>query len=224
MKKIIFLGLLFCFLNSFAQYDVVVSGDPAANTTGMWVVNKTQSKEVEGNYYLNDEFQTGVIIDKNGKKYKVIDLNYNLKTDQLESKISNDSVFAFNTVSILGMELGGQNFKTLFDPKKYRPTFYEIIGTFDNRTVLKHYNVKIRPGIVNPMTQQKQTPDRFIYQYTYYVTNKKGGLEELKLKKRHILNLFDDSAKSVKDYVSENDLSYGEDEDLRKIFNFYNDI
>lgn len=224
MRKILFVGLFCCFFNAFAQHDVVVNGELASNTSGMWIVNENKSSEVQGSYYVYDEFHTGIITAKNGEKYKLPGLNYNLKSDQFEAKISKDSIFAFSTTSIIGVDLDQQKFKTLYDPAKYRPTFYEVIGTLDNKTVLKHYSVKMRPGVVNPMTQQKQTPDRLIHEHSYYITNNKGGLQELKLKKRHILKLFDDSAKKVHDFVSENNLSYKKDEDLRKIFTFYKNI
>jgi hypothetical protein len=225
MKKITFLALIFCGISSFAQYDVTVfNGENLdANSSGVWVVTKPKAENIEGSYRLfKNDFHTGIITTKEGKKYKVPGLNYNLKSDQLEVKISQDSVYAFNTASIVEVEFGDNKFKALFDPEKYRPTFYEVIGSFDNQTILKHRSVKVKTGIVNPMTQQKQTPDTFVQEQTYFVTNKKGGLDELKLKKRTILKLFDDSADDVDDYVSENDLSYKEDADLKKIFKFYN--
>ena len=227
MKKITLLifVLAFCSNVSTAQYDVNVfnGSDLKSNTSGMWIVTTTNGENIEGSYRLFDnDFQNGVITTKEGKKYKVPGLNYNLKSDQLEVKIAKDSVYAFNTAGIVEVDFGKSKFKTLFDPEKYRPTFYEVIGSFNNQTVLKHRTVKVKPGVVNPMTQQKQTPDRFVQEYSYFVTNDKGGLDELKLKKRTILKLFDDSAEEVEDYASENGLSFKEDEDLKKMFNYYN--
>lgn len=225
MKKITFLILCLSFITSNAQYDVnIINGDDlSANSSGMWVISKANSEKIEGSYRLyNNDFQTGVITTKDGKKFQVPSLNYNLKADQLEAKISKDSVYAFNTASIVSVDFKDTKLKALFDPEKYRPTFYEVIGKLDNQTILKHRSVKVKPGVVNPMTQQKQTPDRFVQEYTYYITNEKGGLDELKLKKRKILKLFDDSAEEVDEFVSENDLSYKDDEDLKRIFNYYN--
>lgn len=228
MKKITLLTLALALSSyvSNAQYDVNVfnGSDLKANTSGMWITTNTSKAEnIEGSYRLYDnDFHKGIITTKDGKKFEVPALNYNIKADQLEAKISEDSVYAFNTSSIVEVDFGKNKFKTLFDPKKYSPTFYEVIGSFNNQTVLKHRTVKVKPGIVNPMTQQKQTPDKFVQEYSYYVTNEKGGLDELKLKKRTILKLFDDSAEEIEDYASKNDLSFKEDADLKKLFNYYN--
>lgn len=225
MRKIIFLALCFCSFNSIAQYDVNIFNGDGVETSGMWIVNKNKVENVEGSPYLFvKETPTGIITAKNGNKYKVRELNYNLKSDQLEVQITRDSIYAFNTASLVEVEFGDRKFRTLFDPKKYRPTFYEVIGTFDNQTLLKRYKVKITPGIVNPMTQQKQTPDRFVHEHDYYVTNDNGELVEFKLKKRKVLKLFDDSAKEVDNYASDNDLSYKDDDDLKQIIKYYNHI
>lgn len=225
MKKITFLVLCLTIVNCYAQYDVNVfnGNNLKANSAGMWVVTNTSDAEIEGSYRLfNNDFQTGVITTKDGKKFEVPSLNYNLKADQLEAKISKDSVFAFNTASLVSVEFNNTELKALFDPEEYRPSLYEVIGSLNNQTVLKHRSVKVKPGIVNPMTQQKQTPDRFVQEVEYYITTAKGGLKEIKLKKRTILKLFNDSADEVEDFVAENDLSYKEDADLKKIFKFYN--
>ncbi len=224
MKKITFLAFFLSFFYSFGQYDVnVFNSEVTPNTSGMWIVDEKQDNEIEGSYRLfKNDFHTGVITTKDGKKFKVPGLNYNLKADQLEVKISKDSVYAFDTASIVEVDFEGDKFKTLFDPKKYRPTLFEVIGAFNNQSVLKHRSVKVKPGIVNPMTQQKQTPDIFVQEFTYYVTTVQGGLKEIKLKKRTILKLFNESADVIQEFVSDNDLSYKEDDDLKKIFKYYN--
>jgi hypothetical protein len=68
---------------------------------GMWVPSKVKSTEIEGSTYLfNSWFGMFSIIDKSGATYSFTNLNYNVKSKSLESKIANDSVFLFNRENI----------------------------------------------------------------------------------------------------------------------------
>jgi len=82
----------------FAQYDVdIIGNQDITNTSGLWVINKKINNNIKGSYLLFEGSNNfGIISTNQGRRFKVPNLNYNVKQDQIEAKISKDSVFIFD--------------------------------------------------------------------------------------------------------------------------------
>lgn len=226
MKKITLLAFLLIFTASFAQYDsTFINSESSLSGSGAWIVQKELNREIKGNYYLFDgNIRSGVITIRGGKQYQLNNLNYNIKDDRIESKITTDSTFVFDSRNIIQVDFDDVELRTLNNPKKSGLSFYEVIGSFNKKSLLMLHRIKLKEGIVNPMTQQKQTPDIFVKDTEYYIVDNGGKLEEFKLKKKTVLRFFNDNSDKVAQYVSEHDLSYKDGEDLKQVFKYYKSI
>jgi hypothetical protein len=222
MKKFTLFTFLLIFTAGFAQSDVIAITNETGDGTGMWVVQKGLDQKIKGSYYLFDgHMHTGVITVGGGKKYQVSNLNYNIKDDRLESRITADSVYIFDSRNIVQVDFGDVKFRTLMNPEKYGLSFFEVIGSFNKKSLLKLHTLKIVEGMINPMSHQKQTPDKFVKDTEYYVRDSSGEMEEFKLKKKTVLRFFNNISDEVDQYASEHDLSFKDDEDLIRIFKKY---
>ncbi|WP_209401975.1 hypothetical protein [Pseudozobellia sp. WGM2] len=213
--------------------QIVASGNGVNNfteissyTSGIWsqTSNSDAVYQVMGSPFLFEDWKTkSILVAKNNKKFKLSKVNYDAKLDQIVAKISNDSIFYFNPAGIEQVLINNRVFERYLDPELERNSYYEVIAAAENTKLLKRFTKVIKEGMVNPMTQKKQTRDSYILQEKYFVLDE-GKVNELKLKRKRILKLFDEKATRVSEYIKENHLSVKDDKDLSKIFNYYESI
>jgi len=209
----------------FAQYDVdVIGNEVVSNTAGLWVVNKTNNTNIKGSYMLFEGAQNyGVISTKVGRRFKVPNLNYNVKQDQIEAKISNDSVFIFDPAKIEKVEINNKVFKRYEDSGLSGNGYFEIVAVSKEMNLLKKHSVFVKEGTVNPLTLQKQSPDTYVIKTKYFLLSH-NEINEISLKKGKLLKIFEEDSGKMKIYINENNLSIKEDEDLKLIFNYHNTL
>lgn len=223
MKFILPLVLVLVSSLSFGQRKLMYQGDQfGASNSGIWIQkNPEKENEIEGSYFLfKHNWFTGLITVDNGKQYEVANLNYNAKYDQLEAAFSNDSVFVFNSANIEKVVIGDKVLTTHLDPVKSRISYYEFIEGIEGMEILKQYRVHVVRGGSNPMTQKQLTPDRYEMTADYFLAEGEK-LSEIKLRKKYLLKLFKEDSDKIKEYVSENDLSYKDEEDVKQIIDYY---
>ncbi len=128
MKKRIFIFILFCFcaLSVGQNSEVVdfrtVTGNPNINSGGMWIPAK-KNNNVYGSLYLFPSWEGLYNVKlKNKSSFKLINLNYCLSTNTLESKISQDSVFQFNNEELESFN-DGKNFYVFLDEVLYQKLY-----------------------------------------------------------------------------------------------------
>lgn len=97
---------------SFCQQTKEGSDDYVNNMTGnlykngMWLPAKKLNKEIEGTTYLFKNWDGLYQLNySNNKHLKLVNLNYNITTKTIESKISNDSVFQFQMNDIVSLKM-----------------------------------------------------------------------------------------------------------------------
>lgn len=211
---------LFLYSNFlFAQYDVDVIGN---EVSGLWVAKKNPNTNIKGSYLLFEDAKNyGIISTKVGRRFKVPNLNYNVKQDQIEAKISNDSVFIFDSAKIEKVEINNKVFKRYEDLGLSINGYFEIVAASKEMNLLKKYSVFVKEGIVNPLTLQKQSPDIYVIKTKYFLLSH-NEINEISLKKGKLLKIFEEDSGKMKIYINENNLSIKKDEDLKLIFNYHN--
>lgn len=226
MKKNWTLALLLMCNFLFGQSDVdVASSSIINNTNGYWMVNKnTIASDVKGSYLLFDDYNnSGIITTSPNKKYSVSNLNYNIKQDQIEAKTSKDSIFIFYPQVIEMVEINKKLLRRFIDSELYENGYYEIIATSKEKELLKRYEVTIREGNFNPMTLQKLSKDRYVITSKYFI-HAQNIMVEISLKKSKFLKIFEKDSDIIKKFLSDNNLSLKDDNDLKKIFNYYDSL
>jgi len=224
--KIYLTIILFLFCNFlFAQYDVDVIGNQGmTNSSGLWVINKNTNSKIKGSFMLFEgSSKYGIISTKEGRSFKVPYLNYNVKQDQIEAKISNDSVFIFDPVKIDMVKINNKLFKRYEGSELFRDGYFEIVASSKEMNLLKKYNVFVKEGVLNPLTMQKQSQDTYVMKTKYFIQSQ-DAINEISLKKGKLLKIFEEDSEKMKIYINENNLSIKEEEDLKLIFNYHNTL
>lgn len=201
----------FDFNNSTAVKDI--KSDFSKN--GAWVISRSTDNTIEGSVFLFSSWENSYIIESvNGRKFSINNLNYNIKTTEIEAKFSKDSLFQFNKSDIGFIHVNNKQYKIINNE------LYEMLFSGEKYSLFKSFKVLLRKGNLNPLTQVA-TADTYIKKSDYfYMLN--GALLELKLKKKDILYLMNDKEKEVKVFVSKNNLSYSEEEDVVKMLKNFN--
>lgn len=214
---------------SFAQYDVTTVGnsDMYSSNAGLWVVTKGTSDNIGGSLYLlNNWFAKGYLVTREDKILSITGLNYDSKNDAFVVKIAEDSIFMFDDSKLKEVKIDDKKFKKYFNVpnlgNQSKNSYLEVLGSTNDMDFLKYHGKKLKLGRVNPLTQSS-TPDEYVDMHKIYF--KKGdSINEVKLNKKEICQLFGEKSNEIKKFISKNKISLKEEKNLQKILNYYNSL
>lgn len=241
MKKLKIITLLFLTL-SFVGYSqstntnvsdnnaLALQGITGGNNNGgngvygtaMRFVNPPRT--IDGSIYLFNNWKNYPVVvkSKDNKIFNLDNVNFNLRTNRLVTKISQDSIFVLNMKSIETVDIQGKVFKKV--DTEIGSRIFEVIYESEKVSLLNFHSVKLVEGSVNPMLSRKT--DKLVHKEVYYVLNGQG-INELRLKKKSILNSFasnDNEKNSLLKYFLENKLSFKKIDDVKIVLNNLNTI
>jgi len=225
MNKIYFILFALVFQGMNAQFDVNAQNNDLWNqASGVMLPKNEAYNKVEGSVLLFDEVGLpGKITTTDGKEYTITGLDYNLKSDQIQVLMSKDSVFSFQSKNIDKVRIANTFFVTRFDSEVNRNVYYEEIAISKNMELLKRYSIKVKEGLLNPLTKQMQTADKFVVTSNYWIFTE-GKAKKYKLRKKSLSKLFPKDWDKIESFIKENDLSYKVENDLKKIFTYQNTL
>ena len=232
MKSIItFAALLFSLNLTFAQNI----GAGADNATGLssvvYAIFNTNSvgtfinytkTEIKGSTHVFPNWRNIGIIDIDNKKYRLANINFNIKTNNFESQVGKDSIFILDIANVNHIYINNRKFQSFYFSNKKGDQSFEILYDGDDFKLLKGYEVGIRYGETDPLMVKKKV-DTYFTTKTYYV-RRGTDIQEISLKKKNILLLFKDKANLVSTFAKKNKLSYKKDNDLKKLFNYFDSL
>jgi hypothetical protein len=212
MEKII----LFCLLINSAL--VLGQSDP-----GIWLTNTAVEKTYDGTVYLFPNWEgQNTVYDTDNQKFVLQNLNYNILTKMLETKRGKDSLFTLEAKKVDFVDHASKIYR-FYNIKGTRELFQELYAS-DNVKFLKGFNTAVKEGVINPLTQVYLQNEKVYIEEKYYIKVKSGNFNEFKLKKRSVLKLMGDKESQIKQYASSEKLSYKSEEDLVKIFGYYDTL
>ena len=181
--------------------------------TAMRFVNPPRT--IDGSIYLFDTWKNYPVVvnSKDNKTFTLDNVNFNLKTNRLVTKISQDSIFVLNMKSIETVDILGKVFKKI--DSEIGSRIFEVIYESDKVSLLNFHSVKLVEGSVNPMLSRKT--DKLVHKEVYYLLNDEG-ITELRLNKKSILNAFasnDSEKSSLSKYFLGNKLSFKKIDDIK---------
>ncbi len=190
----------------------------AVNYQGYYLANTTL-EEVKGSPFPFDN-ATIIINTIDGKSYKVPNGNYNAKSNEIVSNFVTDSSFVFQSNSIKSVQFDKYTAKPYTD-KESNSSFYFQLTPHADIKLLKKYVAKIVDGQINVLTKQKTSADWYniIESYSYSIDGETA--QPIKLKKKNILKVLSNKKKLIQKFVDDNDLSYKDEKDVIKMFNYY---
>lgn len=228
MKSLISLFLIFSSSFIFSQNIDPNTGssrfgilsDMSNFSGGSIIINK--KSEVKGNIYVFPNWNNIGIIDIDNKKYKLANINFNIKTNNFESQVGKDSVFILDIANVNDIYINNKKFKSFYFSKIKKNKSFEILYDGDDFELLKGFEVGIKYGETDPLMVKKKV-DTYFTTKTYYI--KRGtDIQEIRLKKKTILDLFKEKSNLVNTFAKKNNLSFKKDMDLKKIFSYYKSL
>ena len=198
------------------------------SSSAMWAYKTSSVPTVLGsNYLFNNWLNSASIYTIDKKDYKISGINFNVKNNRFEARISDvskeDSTFVFNSNYIDRVVVGQREFVKKEVVDKRTNYFVEIVHQGYKISLLKLYSTRVILGASDPMTKEKMSDDKIVIKSTYYI-ERNSQLEETKLNKYSILKLMSDKKSEVKGFLKDNKVSFRHEEDVKKIFVYYNSI
>jgi hypothetical protein len=224
MKNLIFLvavvstGMLFAQTNNNVENNSGdVFGKVGNSATSYGSSSSTffnPARRVEGSVYLfKDWSNQAVIHTTDAQKFSLRNINLNIERNTFESKVSEDTIFTFNSNNIDRFVINNRVFKNHYYNGDNR--IFEIIYDSGKITLLKGYKIQLVKGSPNPMLNR--STDRNV-QKEFYFLKEGNNIKPYRLKKKSILALMtSDQAKVAEKYAKENNLSFNEDADINQI-------
>lgn len=194
----------------------------ASGGMGIWAPAKVEDKTITGTNYLFKSFEgLYVVTNKAGNSFKLLNLNYNLTHGTLETKISKDSVFQYDLKEIEYVVAGNRKYKNI-EINSVSGLVLEVFAG-KNFDIYKKIGISVMEGTINPMTQEKIQQDKYVQDYTYYISQN-GNFEKTKLNKSAVLKLVKDKQSEVKEYAKANNLDFSNDMDVSIILKYYESL
>jgi hypothetical protein len=154
--------------------------------------------------------------------FSIKNLNYNINSKTLESIMDKDSIFQFNSDKIDFILHNSIKYK-FYDFNEGRQ-LYEELFVADKVIFLKGYKLVYKDAFINPMTNALISEARNEIKEKYFCKISDKDFKQFDLKKNSVLKLFGKSSSEIEKFVSSSKLSYSSEEDLVKIFNYYNTL
>lgn len=195
------------------------------NPTSQTIMNyNANAGYFEGHPFYHDEWTVGSITTTTGNVLENIELRFEAYTGSLVVK-RNDRVGYANPNAVRSFmythDSGHYHFKNGFTIPSERitpETFVQMIHEGEKWTVIKLVRKVFKEADFDPTFQRGSRYDRF-EESSRYLARKNDGQWEVFLPRRRTLErMLDIASRDLREFVRINDLDYGNDSDLGRIF------
>jgi hypothetical protein len=187
------------------------------NTTGG--VNDNLPANLEGSPYLTDDFRRGMVYMENETPYPAM-MRYNAYQDEMQVQGPNGISTLFLRDNIWAV-LNGETFKIAsYEKGSGAAKGYFVELNQGNTRLLKQYKKVFLEAVPASSSYTQDRPPRFEDDITYYLLQESGPAQEVKLRKKDILNLL--SSKEAESFVKENKLGLKTEQEVLRVLNYLN--
>jgi hypothetical protein len=190
---------------------------------GLYVPSKKAGKPIDQSQYLFSQWdENSQIFFSESKVFAIKNLNYNIDSKKLESIIGKDSIFQYNVNRIDFIKRNDKKYK--FYNYNDSNQLYQELYVSKNVVFLKGYKLILKEAFINPLTNAVISEAKSVIVEKYFCKVSDKDFAQLDLKKKAILKLMGDKSSQVDKFVSESKLNYSSENDLIKIFNYYDTL
>ncbi len=193
------------------------------NSNGASTFFVNPARDVEGSVYLFEKWENrGVLVTIDKQRYGMKNINIDLKNQAFQSRFTKDSVFNYNFNNIDRFIINNKVFKNFYYNEDNR--IYEIIHETPEYAILKGYKINLVEGSANPMLNRKT--DKYVQKYGYYVKTD-SEIKKFKLSRKQVLKLInadDEDLDKIMRYAKDNNLSFKNDFQLKRILEYSKSI
>jgi hypothetical protein len=169
---------------------------------------------IEGSPYLTDDFIRGTVYIENGKPYAAM-MRYNAYQDEIQVQ-GPDGISSLFKRDYVWAEIGGQSFRieTYKDRSGTSKGYFVVLNRGKVR-LLKRIVHEFKEGKPAVSSYSEDTPPRFEQDVTYYLVREGSPAEEVRLRKKDILEFL--SSKDVEAFVKENKLRLNSEDEVIQV-------
>ncbi len=222
----------YLFLTSFLLINLITKGQPTKyyniNFVNGQLLNKkeTVGKNIYGSPYLHKDWRLGSIKLFSGDSISHYPLKLDLSMNEIEIKFEGEvKVLPISLIKDLYlMNNIGEN-ELLRNAKVYNAQENGLfLVIYDgNTSMFKKIFLSIKEPNYDPAYGIGNTNRTYIKKVQYFIVQN-GKLKKIDFRKKKILKVFKDKLEAVKKYATENNLSFKNESDLAKIFEYYNSL
>ena len=182
--------------------------------------------ETVGTPYLFDEFKMGSIYFNDDEIISSVALKYNAYNDVFLAKPSLSSpdseAQGVSKKNNLKIRLENQFFLALPNTENsYELQYYEVLSNGKKAILLKKTDKIYKERVAATTSLTRDIPAAFKDKISYYLVDSKGDFHEISTSKKKLLALFGDKKKQMTECVKKNNLNVKKEEDLIRLFRFY---
>ena len=227
--------LIYLFFGIFSSVDAQNTGGVIGATNdlyqylnpmqseGLYVsIKKSDKMRDESQYLFKENEGDFQIFFNQNKGFSIKNLNYNINSNTLESKMGKDSIFEFDNDKIDFIQHSSKKYK--FYNINNSSQLYQELLVSEKIIFLKGFKLIHKEAFINPMTNALISEAKDEIKEKYYCKISDKEFVQFDLKKKSVLILMEDKYSLITKFVSESNLSYNSENDLIKIFNYFNTL
>lgn len=232
MKKLVFLFLNVLvasafFLNpqsTFAQ-NKELTKEEVSDLTSSRITTKS-STETTGSAYLNDDFLKGKIMLANGKETAEMFIRYDMENDNVQF-LRDKEIYATKSKKLDGFKIFADPHNILFkngfstDIKDINPNTLLRVAYDGKVKLLVQHKAILREDIASYGSATKKNKYD-VYKY-YFIVTKDGRFHQFE-KTDDFLKALPEHNNQIIEYASSNDLDFSNEQDLKKILQYYDTL
>jgi hypothetical protein len=187
--------------------------------------------DVLGTPFMSDSWMFGYFYAYDTIKIEGL-FKYNVYNQEIAFIYGQDTMSIASPLNVDTIAFSGKNFTYSLYIEEKRGTdalasaYFEILNNGEFKLLKKNYvEIKENSYAKNYMGGGGDGREYFIHKSSLYYKPEPGSAAfKLQKNRRKILNLFEDKKEEISSFMKQNDLNVTSEEDLIKIFNYYNQI
>jgi len=172
-------------------------------------------RDKNNDHYMFPKWNNNGVIFVDRKMYGIGNINFNITTNSVDSRITQDKLFMFQSSAVDSISINNRLFK------RVGTLLYEVLFEGQNSTLLKKYDIRREAGHEGRTgVGGMQAPSQTSVVFRYVVVKPGKRMENIELNKKSILELFEDERDVLVSYAKKEHLSFRKEEDIVKMLNF----
>jgi hypothetical protein len=195
-----------------------------AGGASAYIGRKRAMVGMDGDIYLNNKFSKASVLTPDNK-IAFIKARYRVFDDQIEILQKEEELILFKD-KVKAISIDGQVFVPRLEYNKEgesKLAWFELLSE-GSVNLYQQYSIRIKRSDYNPSLNTGNKNDEMLTEKAFYYSLSTGSKSMKKLKKgrSNILDALKKRKNAVNEFARENSLRWSKQEDLVKLFNFYN--
>ena len=208
--------------SSFGQKFSQITSNPQA-TTAILFTKDPNTLGIAGNPNFNTDWKQGSVTTSNGDQVDLESMQFNLFLGKILF-LQNGSPYTLpDALNIQEFTIGNSTFIYTKFNRTNSKDFLQVLSSGNSVSLLKRYECNIIKG--KPTSGMiLATPDKYTVSSDYFVKLPDGTVDKIRAKKEDVLEIMVDKSLEINDYVKKNKLKFKNENDLIKVFYYYNSL